>query len=158
VSLERRPGAIKNHISAVDFFGHGTEIEITWLSPKTKRTEWHKGKVVAIDEEKGIAIRYGKGAEASIAWHTNGDIEARGFVVTTARRYGEHTNQTYQELGTNMILGCLLLTDEGECECNACKVNWPKEVADAGNNGIDVAGVPEMGPAEGRKELNSREK
>jgi len=23
---------------------HGTEIEITWVSPKSKRTEWHRGK------------------------------------------------------------------------------------------------------------------
>ena len=49
---------------------HGTEIEITWVSPKSKRTEWHRGKIVAIDEERGIAMRYGKATEASVAGHT----------------------------------------------------------------------------------------
>ena len=80
---------------------------------------------------RGIAVRYGGTTKPSVAWHEMGDARARGFVVTNARRRGEHTDETFRNLVTSRKWGCLLLEDGGECECEACKEAWKEEVGRA---------------------------
>ncbi len=143
------PGTIR------ELLGHGTELRVTWVSNK-KVTKWHAGKIVAISGEKW-AIRYEEGSTTSVAWHDQDDVESRGLVVVTARRKGEHTNESYQGLNYNRVAGCLLLTDEGKCACEVCtEKGWPMEVAEAGEELNQGTPLRSMGPVEGRKELNRR--
>ena len=142
----------------METLGHGTEILITWINNK-KNTTWFKGRIVAIDPLKGWAVRYDKDLVTTVAWHTDDDMSTRGLVVTTAKRIGEHTNESYQEMNQNMKLGCLLLTDEGECECKSCKeVGWPMEFENEADEQIKDNEVLEMGPRGGRAELIRRTK
>ena len=150
VAQEEVPDLIMNNI------GHGTKVELQWASKVAGKwvESWHQGTVVAGRKGKGIAVRYGTAARPSVAWHTKEDLRNREFVITTLVRLGEYTDATYQEAGQNMKKGCLLLTDEGECECRACREKgWPVEVKAAEEMGIDVEGIREMGPREGRKAI-----
>ena len=138
-----------------DILGHGTEIKITWVNNK-KVTRWHEGRIVAIDGSRW-AIRYEEGGTKSVAWHDQDDLQSRGIVVMTARRRGEHTNETYQQINCNKVEGCLLLTDDGKCACVVCtEKGWPMEVIEAGEELNQGEPLQNMGPVEGRKELNRR--
>jgi hypothetical protein len=99
--------------------GHGTELEIEW--PRGKSTVWYTGVLVARDMDRGVAIRYMGPSGASVAWHTQEDLDQRGHVITRLSTLGEYTNEQYQETGPNRARGCLLLTDEDACECAVCR-------------------------------------
>jgi ribonuclease HI len=135
--------------------GHGSEMEVEWVVRKAET--WYQGVIVALDSERGVAIRYTTAAGPSVAWHTQEDLDQRGHVITTLRESGEFTNAQYQETGPNRVRGCLLLTDEGKCECAVCKeVGWPEEIRAAEATGVQVEGLAEMSPADGRLLLQER--
>ena len=142
-----------------ELLGHGTKMDVEWIGRITRRKEWHRGQVVALSEEKGIAIRYGTASNASVAWHTAEDLTGRGYAVTTARRRGRYTNDQFQRESVNMAKGCLLLTDRGECGCHWCGTRgWPRQILETEMTEphLDLRGLETMQPAAGRWELNNR--
>ena len=108
--------------------------------------------------DRGVAIRYMGPSGASVAWHTQEDLDQRGHVITRLSTLGEYTNEQYQETGPNRARGCLLLTDEDACECAVCvEVGWPEELRLASERGEDVRVAETMGPAAGRDQLAVQE-
>jgi hypothetical protein len=74
--------------------GHGTEMEVEWV---VRRAEtWYQGVIVALDSERGVAIRYTTASGPSVAWHTQEDLDQRGHVITTLREKDESTNVAEQ--------------------------------------------------------------
>ncbi len=138
---------------ALDLIGHGSEVLVEWEGTKLKT--WYKGKIVARTADE-ITVRYGKISKASVAKHTYEDIENRGFVVMAARRNGEYTNETYMASNHGYGMGCILLTDEGRCECNACERAWIEETKLIEDEDGEVGGWTILGVREGRRRIEER--
>jgi hypothetical protein len=145
---------------AIGWLGHGTRVQVQWGA------RWHKGQVVAIDADRGIAIRYkaGGGWKESVAWHDERELQKGGLAVDEIIRRGR-SNEEYQARHSVMATGCVLLTDEGRCECEHCVGTWPTKVDEAAREAEEqgwgplpaevIEGLKEMGPKMGRAELEA---
>ena len=133
---------------------------------------WCSGTVVAISADKGLAVRYGKGRHASVAWHTTSGLCSRGCRPLLIKERNmevpdSEANDDYQRLSTNMAQGCLLLRDQDEggrdtCECHYCtEVRWPAEVGEWRSRvdapECEATSMVEAGPVRGAAMLKSRQ-
>ena len=135
-----------------NLIGHGSVVEVPWVKTRRREMKWYRGTVVARDPERGIAIRY-QGDTATVAWHSEEDLDNRRLVVITARKK-EFSNTSFQEQAANMAKGCLLLTDGGKCECKVCReILWPRE-RESAEMETDIDMLRNMGPKEGRLEIS----
>ena len=111
----------------VPSIGLGSRLSIDWGKEEPRCCNV---TVVAINSDKGLAVRCGKGGGASVAWHTTSGLCNRGCRPLEIRRrdvkMSDHeANDNYQRLHTSMAHSCLLLRDEDEdgkdkCECHYC--------------------------------------
>ena len=149
----------------VPSIGLGSRLSIDWGKEEPR---WCNGTVVAIKSDKGVAVRYGKGGGASVAWHTTSGLCSRGCRPLEIRRrdveMSDHeANDNYQRLHTSMAQGCLLLGDQDEdgqstCECHYCtRVRWPAEVetwrSKTGAPQHEAALLTDAGPVRGADRL-----
>jgi len=108
---------------------------------------------VVANRGQSIAVRYDEKGEheRQIVWHTN---LQEGCILTKLVRMTEGANEAYQLKIQRTRKECVLLTDDGECECAWCFTKgWPEEVEEMGAAGMNEDQCWElrnMDPMEGR--------
>ena len=140
--------------------GPGTMLSVRW--PRENMAyAWWEGKVVA-NEGGRIAVRYDEqhGYEKMVVWHD--DLHARGTRLRKITRMTEWANETFQLDSQRITPECVLLTDDGQCECAWCYTKgWPAQIEQLVREGMDNEDAWELeklGPREGRKSLKIKNK
>jgi ribonuclease HI len=138
--------------------GPGAKLLVRWQT--TRETfKWWNGVVVANDGAR-VAVRYdavGKVA-SEVVWHT--DLHDRGCRIMELVRMTPGANERYQLQVQRRAQECVLLTDDGKCECAWCfTTGWPREVdamVDMGMDEDEAWDLRNMEPREGRQLILKR--
>ncbi len=135
--------------------GPGTRISVRWPRQGMAHS-WWEGRVVA-NEGTRVAVRYmaAEGEEQSIVWHT--DLHSRGTRLREIVRMVEGANEAYQLATQQRTRECVLLTDDGLCECAWCYTKgWPSEIEQLEAEGLgndEIWELRNLDPREGRKRV-----
>jgi hypothetical protein len=132
--------------------GPGTRIMVRWQT-QSVTYKWWQGRVVANDGDRVAVFYEAQGKEnRQVVWHT--DLHQRGCRIKELVRMREGANEDYQTRTQLRARECVLLTDDGECECAwCCTEGWPSEVDAMEKMGMDedeAWDLRNMGPREGR--------
>lgn len=139
--------------------GPGTEVSVRWETP-SRNYAWWAGRVVANSGDE-VAVRYDAKdpADTAVVWHT--DLHERGCRILNIKRMRAEANEQYQLDTQRRAQECVLLTDDGQCECAWCYTKgWPMEIDTMIDQGMDEEEAWELGnlgPREGRARVNAQE-
>ena len=143
-----------------ELLGPETRLQVRWPNEGGGHS-WWQGTVVA-NVDGRIAVRYvgTRTYEEMIVWHD--DLHERGTRIERLVRMSAGANEEHQSRTQERAQECVLLTDDGKCECDWCQQRgWPMQLEEMRTQGEDpylIAELQEMGPREGRQEIEKRKR